>query len=55
MEIWTQRVTCKVNDARMALTLHGAGCIHTQKNEIRLLYLHFIFHIGLLVICETLI
>ena len=48
MEIWTQRVKCKVSDARRASRYLGRDPLRSyfhepQKNEIHLLCLHFVF------------
>ena len=55
MEVWMQQVTCKVSDAQresinFARDLLGSY-FHDQKNEIHLLYLHFVFTSILFIIC----
>ena len=60
MEVWTQRVTCKVSEpegrhfnfTRDPLRLYFH---EPQKNEIHLLYLHFVFTSFLFIICESFI
>ena len=53
MEVWTQQIICKVSDAWRD-PLHSY--FHEpQKNEIHLLYLHFVFTLFLLIICEMFI
>ena len=56
MEVWTQRVTCKVSDdlnfARDPLCLYFH---EPQKNEIHLLYLYFVFTSFLFIICGILV
>ena len=56
MEVWMQRVTCKFgrhdNFARDPLRSYFH---EPQKNEIHLLYLHFVFTSFLFIICGILI
>ena len=59
MEVWTQRVTCIVSDVwthvNFALDRLRPNFHEPQKNEIHLLYLHFVFTLFLLIICEIFI
>ena len=54
MEVWTQRVTCKVSDRRHVNFARDPlrSYLHEpQKNEIHLLYLHCDFTSFLFIIC----
>ena len=55
MEVWTQRVPCKVNVTYFARNLLRSYFQDPQKNEIHLLYLHFVFTSFLFFICGILI
>ena len=43
MKVWTQRVTCKVSDARRTLTLHGTRCVHTSMNLRKMKFISYIY------------
>ena len=52
MEVWTQQVTCKVSDDLNFARDPLRSYFHEpQKNEIHLLYLHFVFTSFLFIIC----
>ena len=43
VEVWTQRVTCKVSDALLMLTLHGTRCVHTSMNLRKMKFISYIY------------
>ena len=60
MQVWMQRVMCKVSDARRRHINFARDPLRSyfhepQKNEIHLLYLHFVFKSFLFIICELFI